>query len=59
MNHFFRTVVCEAGEGGRRPEGGIQTQRLSRLTAAHEPSAYPAWHEPSNGAVCGPSSYVA
>ena len=22
MNHFFRTVVCEAGEGGRRPEGG-------------------------------------
>lgn len=22
MNHFFRTVVPLAGEGGRRPEGG-------------------------------------
>ena len=35
MNHFFRTVVPLAGEGGRRPEGGgIQTQRLSRLAAS-------------------------
>ena len=44
-----------AGEGGRRPEGGntkpafiqlsgcLQTQRLPRLAAAHEPRVCPAW----------------
>ena len=30
-------------EGGRRPEGGIQTQCLPRLTTARKPSIYPAW----------------
>ena len=37
-----------AREGGRRPEGGIQTQCLHRLTATRKPSIYPAWRPPTN-----------
>ena len=35
-------------EGGRRPEGGIQTQCLPRLAVTHKPSIYPAWRPPAN-----------
>ena len=37
-------------EGGRRPEGGIQNQDLSRLAAARKPRVYPAWWLPMNPA---------
>ena len=59
MNHFFRTVVPLAGEGGRRPEGGIKNQDLSRLvslvfTPLGEPSVFVAWRGQYLRRLAGP-----
>ena len=47
MLAFFSWVPGKVAAGRK---GGIQTQCLPRLTAAHKPSIYPAWRPPANPA---------